>query len=99
MSYELRISWRYLYGGKRDRVMLLCAGGSLLVTLAGLIWVLSSGGSSPYGVLTLVVGMISTAVFGLLSLFSVFTSVSVLGVALGVAALTIVFAVTTGFEQ
>ncbi len=49
--------------------------------------------------LTLVVGMISTAVFGLLSLFSVFTSVSVLGVALGVAALTIVFAVTTGFEQ
>src|SRR5678815_2674063 len=43
--------------------------------------------------------MISTAVFGLLSLFSVFTSVSVLGVALGVAALTIVLAVTSGFQQ
>jgi lipoprotein-releasing system permease protein len=99
LSYELRIGWRYLYGGKRDRLMLLCAGGSLLVTLAGLVWVLTSGGSSPYGVLTLVLGMLSTAVFGLLSLFSVFTSVSVLGVALGVAALTIVFAVTTGFEQ
>src|SRR5512144_554705 len=41
----------------------------------------------------------STAVFGLLSIFTVFTSVSVLGVALGVAALTIVLAVTTGFEQ
>src|SRR5678815_250879 len=43
--------------------------------------------------------MISTAVFGLLSLFTVFTSVSVFGVALGVAALTIVLAVTTGFQQ
>ena len=32
-------------------------------------------------------------------MFTVFTSVSVLGVALGVAALTIVLAVTTGFQQ
>jgi len=69
------------------------------VSLAGLAQVLTSGGSSPYGVLTLVLGMISTAIFGLLSVFSVFTSVSVLGVALGVAALTIVLAVTTGFQQ
>jgi lipoprotein-releasing system permease protein len=99
LKYELRIGWRYLYGGKRDRMMLLCAGGSVLVTLAGVIAVLTSGGTSPYGVLTLVLGMISTAVFGLLSLFTVFTSVSVLGVALGVAALTIVLAVTTGFQQ
>jgi lipoprotein-releasing system permease protein len=99
LRYELRIGWRYLYGGKRDRMMLWCAGGSVLVTLAGLIAVLTSGGTSPYGVLTLVLGMISTAVFGLLSLFTVFTSVSVLGVALGVAALTIVLAVTTGFQQ
>src|SRR4029077_10979607 len=44
-------------------------------------------------------GLIATAVFALLSLFSVFTSVSILGVALGVAALTIVLAVTTGFQQ
>ncbi|HEX5061432.1 MAG TPA: ABC transporter permease, partial [Kofleriaceae bacterium] len=99
LSYEIRIGWRYLYGGKRDKLMLLCAGVSLLVTLGGLAWVLTSGGTSPYGVLTLVLGMISTAVFGLLSLFTVFTSVSVLGVALGVAALTIVLAVTTGFQQ
>ncbi len=49
--------------------------------------------------ITLVLGLLSFAVFGLLALFSVFTSVSVLGVALGVAALTIVLAVTTGFQQ
>ena len=52
MRYELRIGWRYLYGGRRGR-----------------------------------------------ALFSVFTSVSVLGVAIGVAALTIVLAVTTGFQK
>ena len=51
MRYEIRIGWRYLYGGRRGR------------------------------------------------LFSMFTSVSVLGVALGVAALTIVLAVTTGFQK
>jgi lipoprotein-releasing system permease protein len=79
--------------------MLLCAAGSGLVTIGGLVQVLLSHGSSPVGVQTLVLGMISTAIFGLLSLFSVFTSVSVLGVALGVAALTVVLAVTTGFQQ
>ena len=51
VRYEIRIGWRYLYGGSRGR------------------------------------------------LFSMFTSVSVLGVALGVAALTIVLAVTTGFQK
>jgi lipoprotein-releasing system permease protein len=99
VSYEVRIGWRYLYGGRRDRLMLWLAGGALLVALAGLAQVLMSHGSNPWGVVTLVVGMLSMAVFALLWLFSVFTSVSVLGVTLGVAALTIVLAVTTGFQQ
>ena len=99
MSYELRIGWRYLYGGKRDRLMLICAGVSALVSLAGLLQLLISGGSNPFGVFTLVIGLLSAAVFALLAVFTVFTSVSVLGVALGVAALTIVLAVTTGFQQ
>ena len=98
MQYELKIGWRYLYGGKRDRLMIGLAGGSFAVTAAGLGILLVSSGN-PVGVLMFVLGMISTAVFALLSLFSVFTSVSVLGVALGVAALTIVLAVTTGFQK
>jgi lipoprotein-releasing system permease protein len=97
--YELKIAKRYLYGGQRDRMMIYCALGAATITLIGLVQVLMSDGSSPYGVLTLVVGMLATATFILLALFSVFTSVSVLGVALGVAALTIVLAVTTGFQQ
>lgn len=98
MRYELKIGWRYLYGGKRDRLMIGLAGGSFAVTAAGLGILLVSSGN-PAGVLMFVLGMISTAVFTLLSVFSVFTSVSVLGVALGVAALTIVLAVTTGFQK
>jgi lipoprotein-releasing system permease protein len=97
--YELRIAGRYLYGGRRDRLMLWCALISAVLSLGGLVQLLLSDGSSPYGVLTLVLGMLSTFAFLLLSVFSVFTSVSVLGVAIGVAALTIVLAVTTGFQQ
>ena len=100
VSYERRIGLRYLFGNRRtDRLMLVCAAIAALVSLAGLAAVLATHGESSLGVLTLVVGMISTVVFGLLEVFTVFTSVSVLGVALGVAALTIVLAVTTGFQQ
>ncbi len=97
-GYEGGIGWRYLYGGKKDPMMLALAGGSAAITLAGLGVLLLSSGST-IGVLMFVLGLISTAVFLLLSAFSVFTSVSVLGVALGVAALTIVLAVTTGFQK
>ena len=95
----MRIGWRYLYGGKRDRVMLAFAGFAALVTIAGLAILTLSSGSNSVAVLMFVLGLVSTAVFGLMSAFSVFTSVSVLGVALGVAALTIVLAVTTGFQK
>ncbi|HEY6036391.1 MAG TPA: ABC transporter permease [Kofleriaceae bacterium] len=97
--YELRIGWRYLYSGQHDRGMLIAAIASAAVGVAGLIVMLTSHGGSPAGVLMLVLGMISAAVCTLLAVFSVFTSVSVLGVVLGVAALTIVLAVTTGFQQ
>jgi lipoprotein-releasing system permease protein len=98
VRYEFKIGWRYLYGGKKDRLMMMLALAALVVTGAGLGILLVSSGNS-VGVLMFILGMISAAVFGLMSVFSVFTSVSVLGVALGVAALTIVLAVTTGFQK
>jgi lipoprotein-releasing system permease protein len=99
VRYEFKIGWRYLYGGKHDRFMMALSGGSAAISLAGLAILLGSSGGSSVGVLMFVFGMIVAAACALLSVFSVFTSVSVLGVALGVAALTAVLAVTTGFEQ
>jgi lipoprotein-releasing system permease protein len=96
--FELRVGWRYVYSGRRDRAMLIGAGVSGAISLVGLALMLAAIGG-PVGVLMLVLGVVSASVLGLLAVFSVFTSVSVLGVALGVAALTIVLAVTTGFER
>jgi lipoprotein-releasing system permease protein len=96
--FELRVGWRYLYGNERDRVMSLSALLALAFTGLAVLVLLMSSGENPLAVVAVVLGLIATTVFGLLALFSVFTSVSVLGVALGVAALTIVLAVTTGFE-
>jgi lipoprotein-releasing system permease protein len=98
VSFETRIGWRYLYSRRADSMLLKLAGGSAVVSIAGLVWLLISG-PGVVGLLGFVLGLIMTAVFLLLSLFSVFTSVSVLGVSFGVAALTIVLAVTTGFQQ
>jgi lipoprotein-releasing system permease protein len=99
MSYELRIGWRYLYGGKRDRLLQVLALFTLGVIALGAVLLATTGGDSSPGVVMLIGGLMTEAVFGLLSVFTVFTSVSILGVALGVAALTIVLAVTTGFQQ
>ncbi|HEY3802306.1 MAG TPA: ABC transporter permease [Kofleriaceae bacterium] len=98
ITFDLRVGWRYLYSGRRDRVMLMGAGVSAAISVIGLVLMLAAIGG-PLGVLMLVLGLISTAICGLLAVFSVFTSVSVLGVAFGVAALTIVLAVTTGFQR
>jgi lipoprotein-releasing system permease protein len=99
VRYEIGIGWRYLYGGKRDRMMQLLAACGIAGVLIGIVMLYLSGGGNPYGVLTLILCMLSVAVFFLLSVFSVFASVSVLGVALGVAALTAVLAITSGFKQ
>jgi lipoprotein-releasing system permease protein len=99
VRYELKIGWRYLYGGKRDKLMQLLAVVGLAGMAIGVVILMLSDGANPVGVATLVLSMISVAVFLLFSVFSVFTSVSVLGVVFGVAALTVVLAVTTGFQQ
>ncbi|TMQ11762.1 MAG: hypothetical protein E6J91_22125, partial [Deltaproteobacteria bacterium] len=65
----------------------------------GVVVLLASHGANPYAVLALVLSLILAAAFSLFSVFSVFTSVSVLGVVFGVAALTVVLAVTTGFQK
>ena len=99
MAYETRIGWRYLYRGRGSRRLVIGLGVSVLVTLIGAILFFTTSGSSGLGVIALAGGMLGTALFSLLYVFSVFTTVSVLGVVFGVAALTVVLSVTTGFQQ
>ena len=55
----------------------------LLIVAIGLYMILASGGGSPIGVAALTAGMLAVVLFALLQFFSVFTTVSVLGVVLG----------------
>jgi lipoprotein-releasing system permease protein len=99
LSYERRIGWRYLYRGTGARKHALGLVVSLLVAVAGGAMFLTSAGSSGLAIIALAAGMFSAVLFGLLYVFSVFTTVSVLGVVFGVAALTVVLSVTTGFQK
>jgi lipoprotein-releasing system permease protein len=99
VRYELKIGWRYIYHGRRDELMHRLGMVALGGVAGGAVMLGLTHGSSPVGVLILVLSMILAAAFFLFSVFSVFTSVSVLGVVFGVAALTVVLAVTTGFQK
>ena len=99
MGYELKTGWRYLYSGKRDKLMQWLALASLGGVAIGAVILMLSHGANPFGVMTVVVSLFLAAVFFLFSVFSVFTSVSILGVVFGVWALTVVLAVTTGFQK
>ncbi len=74
-------------------------GLAAALTLLGVVLAIASDGSSGFGVLASAAGMVMSVTFALLYFFSVFTTISVLGVVLGVAALTVVLAVTSGMQQ
>lgn len=99
MPFETKIAWRYLYRGEGDRGQLIGLGIFVLMTILGLSLALVTDGGSGWGIILSGVGMMGSVLFALLWLFSVFTTVSVLGVVLGVAAMTLVLAVTSGFQQ
>ncbi|MFH0899124.1 MAG: ABC transporter permease [Pseudomonadota bacterium] len=98
MPYESLIGWRFLYRGRSSPVVTI----GLVLCIVGAVgagaWFFLGGRPSPVGVAILVAGALGSITFGLLMLFRVFSTVSVLGVILGVAALTAVLAVTSGFQ-
>jgi lipoprotein-releasing system permease protein len=99
VSFELQIGWRYLYKGRGSRAAYLGIAVGLLACAINMAILLTSNGASPWGVIGLIGAMLVTSVSILVALFNVFNLVSVLGVVFGVAALTVVLAVTTGFER
>ena len=99
LGFEWFIGLRYLYTGKRERWAMIGALVAVAIALAGLGLLAISGGSSPIGVITFLIGMIGAVMLGMWSFLSASIAVAVLGVVLGVSALTVVLSVTTGFQD
>jgi lipoprotein-releasing system permease protein len=101
MAYETLIGWRYLYHrpprhGKLLLGLFMLFTGTALLT--AILWLLTRR-PPPATVVAFTVAMLGAIVTGIVNLFSVFTSVSVFGVVLGVSSLTIVMSVTSGFQS
>ncbi len=100
MAYETLIGWRYLYRRPRPHrrlvwmLLLLFVG---VAVVSALFW-LQSSRPPPASVFTFTLATIAAIVCAVVNTFSIFTSVSVFGVVLGVSALTIVMSVTSGFQ-
>ena len=102
--YETFVGWRYLYRRRRSRpVMLLTAlfGLGSLVLPALFLWIKWPPGSVVPSTLAIamVPSLLAFTTFLFLNLFSVFTTISITGVFCGVAALTVVLSVTSGFQE
>lgn len=99
LPFEWFIGLRYLYSGKRERWALLGTIVAFLCSVGGLALLLAADGGSVPGVFMFLLGLIFTVMLGMWSFLSASMAVAVLGVVFGVAALTVVLSVTTGFQD
>jgi lipoprotein-releasing system permease protein len=115
MPYELFVGWRYLYSARHSSaiwvwfvfgVVALAAGIAffLYATRPSLpheatIFGLSLVTAKTVAAVTMLLGGLSVAAAALLALFSTFTAISILGVAIGVSILVWVLSVTSGFQE
>jgi lipoprotein-releasing system permease protein len=95
---ELAIAWRYLYRRRHSKTIFMLSLFFLAMTLATQIAFFVWKPTLLGAILTLPTTILM-AMFLELNLFSVFTTVSMIGVMLGVAALVVVSSVTSGFQQ
>lgn len=101
--FERFVGVRYLQKGRTSRAIRVGLVVSIVVAAGGLALMLASRGRvrelETAGVIVGLVGTLAVMLFVLLHVFSVFTTVSTMGVTLGVASLVVVLAVTSGFER
>ena len=102
--YETFIGWRYLFRRRRSpAVMTVTAAfavASLLLPALFLYGPVPAGSALSGGLAAAtVVSLLGFATALFLNVFSVFTSISMAGVMFGVAALTVVLSVTSGFQE
>lgn len=97
-SSEGFIAWRYLYRRRASKLVLWLTLVFLLAAIGVQVAFFGYGHAQIGAVMTIPTAMLFI-VFLLLNFFSVFTTVSIIGVILGVAALTVVLSVTSGFQD
>jgi lipoprotein-releasing system permease protein len=100
---ETFVGWRYLFRRRRSRVV---AAATMILGLLALAQALAFlfapwGASGWRGIvgITTIVSLQAFAILLFLNFFSAFTAISMTGVTLGVAALTVVLSVTSGFQE
>jgi hypothetical protein len=103
LGLERLVGVRYLHRGRRSRGarLALVVGVALMIVGFG-VFSLAHGHSrviETVAVLGVLAGGLTAVVAFLLRTFSVFTTVSTMGVVLGVASLVVVLGVTSGFER
>lgn len=101
--FERYVGLRYLRKGETSPAVTVALLASIALTGAsfGVFWMTRGQlrHIETVAVAFTLVGAIATMLCLLLRMFSVFTTVSTMGVVLGVASLVVVLAVTTGFER
>jgi lipoprotein-releasing system permease protein len=97
LSYEFFVAWRYLYSPRRS-VPLIVVATVGLGTLGTAVWLIVARGRVDALTITLVVTGVFCCFAGLLNFFSVFSTVAITGLGLGVGVLTVVQAITSGFQ-
>ncbi|MCS6915577.1 MAG: ABC transporter permease [Myxococcales bacterium] len=99
-AHERHIARRYLYRHRRSRLGVAVTGVLALLAAAALgHYFLHPAAVSPLNGGAAILGLLAFIAALLLNLFSVFSTVAVVGVMLGVGALTVVMAVTSGFQE
>jgi lipoprotein-releasing system permease protein len=103
LELERVVGLRYLHRGRRSRGARVALVGGSVAFVAGLVLLALTRGHSRVLETAAVIGVLVSGlvvvVAFLLCFFSVFTTVSTMGVVLGVASLVVVLAVTSGFER
>jgi lipoprotein-releasing system permease protein len=105
LGLERLVGFRYLHRGRRSRVALIMLASAAALTIAGFIVFTLVRPEHRHraletaAIVFILLGGLGVVISVLLRLFSIFTTVSTLGVVLGVASLIVVFGVTSGFER
>ncbi|MBI5478433.1 MAG: ABC transporter permease [Deltaproteobacteria bacterium] len=98
LSYEVFVAWRYLYAPKRSVPLMIIGATGLAGLVTALVLVLGTNRVDALSV-TLTVASVLLCLMALLNFFSVFSTVAISGMALGVGVLTVVLSITSGFQQ